>query len=113
MEDLMKKQLTRRQFLHHTTATGLTLCLGKGSLFAQESPNNKLNLGIIGTAHRADSNIKGVKGENIVALCDIDENYLAKAKEAYPGAQTYHDFRKLIEQPGLDAVVISTADHTH
>ncbi len=106
---------TRRQFLSHSaTAAGLTLILGGRRLFAKDaSPNNKLNIGVIGTAGRAASNIDGIKSQNIVAACDIDDNYLAKIQTRFPGAKTYNDFRKLLDQPGLDAVVVSTADHTH
>ena len=110
----MNSALNRRQFLRQASGTGLTLLLGKNSLFAREqSANERLNIGVIGTAHRATSNIEGIKGENIVAVCDIDETYLAKVSAEYPAARTYHDFRKLLEQRDLDAVVISTADHTH
>lgn len=77
------------------------------------SANEKLNIGIIGTAHRAGENIKGVEHENIVAICDIDEQFLAAAEQRFPGAKTYHDFRKLLEQKDIDAVVVSTADHCH
>lgn len=76
-------------------------------------PNEKLNIGVIGTANRAAANIEGVQGENIVALCDIDSAFLGKAAAKFPKAKTFTDFRKLIETPGLDAVVVSTADHTH
>lgn len=110
----MKTLQTRRQFLRNSTASGLTLWLGSRSLFGQEqSPNNKLNIGIIGTANRAAANIDGVKGENIVAVCDIDDNYLAKIQQQFPAAKTFNDFRKLLETPGLDAVVVSTPDHIH
>jgi predicted dehydrogenase len=110
----MNRPLTRRRFLRQSSTTGLGLWLGARSLFGQKkSPNERLNIGIIGTAHRAESNIKGVSAENIVALCDIDENYLGKISIEYPQARLYDDFRKLLEQPDLDAVVVSTADHTH
>jgi predicted dehydrogenase len=110
----MKSSRTRRQFLTQTSLAGLSIWAGARSLFGREiSPNERLNIGIIGTAHRAESNIKGVKSENIVAVCDIDDTYLAKISNDYPQAQMYNDFRKLVEQADLDAVVISTADHTH
>jgi hypothetical protein len=55
-----------------------------------------------------------VEGENIVAVCDIDDLLLGRASEVFSAAKTYVDFRKLLEeQRDLDAVVISTADHTH
>jgi predicted dehydrogenase len=77
------------------------------------SANEKLNIGMIGTANRAKEDLFGVKGENIVALCDVDENYLATAAKEFPMAATYTDFRRLLEQPDIDAVVVATPDHTH
>src|SRR5881628_757584 len=102
----MTRHFTRRRFLARSAAA--TVGIWATSNFALgskgESPNNKLNLGIIGTANRAAANIAGIKSEHIVALCDIDENYLAAATREFPSARTYCDFRELLEQPGLDAV---------
>ena len=80
---------------------------------ALAGPNEKLNIGIIGTSGRALGNIEGVEGQNIVAVCDIDDRLLAAAKDRFPKAVAYEDFRRLMERRDLDAVVISTADHTH
>jgi predicted dehydrogenase len=77
------------------------------------SANEKLNIALIGTANRAGQNMNGVSQENIVALCDIDGEFLAAAKQRFPAARTYNDFRKMLEQPNIDAVVVSTADHCH
>ncbi|MDB6019987.1 MAG: putative dehydrogenase [Pedosphaera sp.] len=109
-----KRSLTRRDFLHSTTlaATGFWFSL-RNPWHRRPSPNEKLNIGIIGTANRAQTNIAGVASQIIVALCDIDDNYLAAAARKFPGAATYNDFRKLLDQKNVDAVVISTADHTH
>ncbi len=113
----MKHQFSRRQFLQQASlgAAGLwiTGCASPAGKTRKLSANDKLNIGIIGTGNRARSNIKGVAEQNIVALCDIDEKFLSAAKQEFPGARTYNDYRKLLEQPGIDAVVISTADHTH
>jgi predicted dehydrogenase len=110
-------KLHRRAFLGRVAATGAAAFAApaiqiRGAV-GPKSPNEKLNLGIIGTAGRARGNIQGVQGENLVALCDIDDLLLGRASEQFPGAKTYTDFRKLLEHPGLDAVVVSTADHTH
>ncbi len=75
--------------------------------------DEKLNVGFVGVANRAASNLGGCNSENVVALCDIDENYLGKACESYPEAKRYVDFRRMLEREPLDAVVVSTADHTH
>lgn len=100
----------RRHLFKGAAAVGLTAGLGRR---AKAGPNDRLNIGVIGTSGRALGNIEGVEGENIVAVCDVDDALLARANERFSGARPFVDFRKLIEMPGLDAVVISTADHTH
>lgn len=77
------------------------------------SPNEKLNIGCIGTNHRAAEDIKEVMQENIVALCDVDDTYLAAAALKFPKAKTYNDYRKMLEQKDIDAVVVATPDHIH
>jgi predicted dehydrogenase len=78
------------------------------------SANEKLNIGIIGAGGRGAANTASVASENIVALCDVDERNLGKAGTRYPKARKYHDFRKLLdESKDLDAVVVSTTEHTH
>ncbi|NOY30351.1 MAG: Gfo/Idh/MocA family oxidoreductase, partial [Planctomycetes bacterium] len=82
---------------------------------ASNAANEKLNIACIGTANRAAVNIQGVKGENIVAICDIDSNYLSRASEQFPNAKTYVDYREMLDSLAgkIDAVVIGTADHHH
>jgi len=77
------------------------------------SANEKLNIGMIGVAHQAHYDMTNVASENIVALCDVDDSFLAGAAKKYPGPKTYEDFRRLLDQKDIDAVVIATPDHTH
>jgi predicted dehydrogenase len=77
------------------------------------SPNEKLNIGVVGVANRGGSNLRGVSGENVMALCDVDVLYLQAAKKNHPDAKTFYDFREMLEVKDLDAVVVSTADHVH
>ena len=110
----MSSQLNRRSFLKQASIGTAAVWLASHRAFSSgRSANEKLNIGVIGVANRASANLSGVKSENIVALCDIDENFLQRAAARHPQARIYRDFRKLLEQPGLDAVVVSTADHTH
>lgn len=83
------------------------------SLARRRNAADLLRIGIIGTGNRALANIEGVAHERIAALCDIDQNYLAAAHRRFPEARTFADFRKMIDAGGLDAVVVSTPDHTH
>ena len=110
----MNARSNRREFLGSTAlATAGYWIAGTATAAESTSPNEKLNIGIIGTAGRGGSNLNNVKSENIVALCDIDEKRRAKAEEAFPKAKTYVDWRKMLDQKDLDAVVISTADQVH
>ena len=110
----MKDQIKRRTFLKNSAAVGAGLVVLKsGILRAGNSPNEKLNIAVIGVAGRGGANLRGVKGENIVALCDVNAKNLSKAAEQFPQAKTYVDWRKCLEQKNIDAVVCSTTDHTH
>jgi len=111
---MMIRTASRRDFLRGVAALGAASALGPMAGRASAlGPNDKLNIGIIGTSGRALGNIEGVQGENIVAVCDIDDSLLGQASDRFPKAKTFADFRDLIGMGGLDAVVISTADHTH
>ncbi len=105
---------SRREFLKHSGAIGAGLLLGiaPSTAFTYQA-NEKLSIGIVGVANRGGDNLAGVSGQQIAALCDVDENYLGRATHQYPDAKTLHDFRKLTDVKGLDAVVISTPDHVH
>jgi len=116
------KPLTRRQFLIHATLAATVTTLG-GCVSSQTtvravprrvSPNEKLNIGIIGCGGKGWSDREGVCGENIVALCDVDEIALQRAAKKHPGAKLYRDYRRMLdEMKELDAVTISTPDHHH
>jgi predicted dehydrogenase len=108
----MASLLNRRQFLVHSGVAAAGFWLA-GRSWGKISPNEKLNLGIIGTANRAGDNLRHVSSENIVALCDVDAKLLAAACQKYPKAAAYGDFRKMLERRDLDAIVIGTPDHTH
>jgi predicted dehydrogenase len=113
----MPNRLTRRRFLQ-TTATASAALLGTGPLPAAEKkppPSERLHVGVIGVAGQGGYDLGEVAGAGaaIVALCDVDEKRAGSARERYPDAQFYTDFRRLLNQKGLDAVVIATPDHTH
>jgi len=112
----MKKTniVQRRQFLKSTAAAGMGLIiLPSGTLSGANAPSNKLNIAMIGTWGRADAHFDAVSKENVVALCDVDEDHIAHAAKRFPKAKTYIDWRKCLEQKDLDAVICCTPDHTH
>jgi predicted dehydrogenase len=76
---------------------------------------DRLNIASIGVHNRAAGNLKGVASENIVALVDIDQEFLDAAGETWPNARRYRDYRVMLEKEAekIDAVLVSTPDHTH
>ena len=112
----MKANLSRRRFLGTSAAVAGPLILPSGSLFGRKiSPNEKLNIGVIGAGGKGAADSEGVMSENIVALCDVDEGTLRDRKGRFPKAQTFSDYRVMLEKIGdkLDAVTVSTPDHHH
>ena len=105
----MNLRSTRRELL-----TASAAFFGASALSARpRSSWEKLDVGFVGIANRASSNLNGVSGENVVAICDIDERYLASVTERFPKAKVYHDYREMFDKEKLDAAVVSTADHNH
>src|SRR5215207_8615351 len=101
----MTQELTRRGFLHRGLAAGAGALLAGASEAAapRRSANEKLDIGVIGVRNQGAYNLDNVKDENIVALCDINDNYLGEAAKKFPQARTYNDFRRMLERKDLDA----------
>jgi hypothetical protein len=107
---------SRRFFLRAAALAGSAFALPSCSSAAprpKKRHDEKLKLLVIGTGGRGAGNVDGVRSEDIVAVCDIDRLQLARSAKDFPNAQQFVDFRRALELPGLDGVVISTPDHTH
>lgn len=110
----MNTSLTRRRFLVTTAkAAAATRILSYAGPAWAASPNEKLNVAVVGIHNQGRFNLDNVAHENVVALCDVDEILLAEAAKAHPKAKLFHDYRRLLEENNLDAVVVATPDHTH
>lgn len=110
----IQNRINRRTFV--TTAS--TIGVGVYSSLApaqSKSINEKLNLACIGTANRAAEDIKGVNHERIVALCDVDNNFLKKSLATFSDAKGFDDYREMLDKMAdqIDAVVVGTTDHHH
>lgn len=110
---------TRRQFIKGTSAGIALFNILPGRLLGADtkSPNEKLNYAGIGIGSQGGRDVDEVAGlgHNVVALCDVDENYAAKEFAKYPNAKRFTDYRVMLDKLGkdIDAVVIGTPDHTH
>lgn len=80
-----------------------------------QSPNNKLNIALCGVGGRGYDAVQGLKGENFVAFCDVDDERAAKTYQEFPNVPHFRDFREMLDKMGnqIDAVTVSTPDHMH
>ncbi len=105
--------MKRRDFLKG--AAGFWIAGAARGYGQSTSPNAKLNVAMVGVAGmRGADHLRGCASENIVALCDIDANFLGKAAEKLPKASTWSDFREMLDKDkSIEAVCVSTPDHLH
>lgn len=106
--------ISRRRFLAKTALIAASPFAAPAILRAR-GVSQKLNVAVIGSGGRGGSNLAAVATtENIVTLCDVNENNLGRAGAAYPMARKVVDFRKVFDHPNeFDAVIVSTCEHTH
>lgn len=99
------------------------------SVFGAHAPSNRINVGAIGTGRISrDHDMPGVWRHDharIIAVCDVDSKRVAEAKQLvndhyakktgkpYDGVTTYGDYRELLKNKEIDAVIVSTPDHWH
>lgn len=113
----IEKRLTRRDMLRLTTLAGIGVWTTAKSWGAERtgSPNEKLHVAGIGVGGMGGADIAGCAGENVVALCDVDDRHAAGSFKMFPKAKHYRDFRKMLDEMGreIDAVTVGTPDHSH
>lgn len=137
----MKKKtnsgISRRKFIQSSVKATVasTLALGgfptivPASVFGEYAPSNRINVGAIGTGRI--SRVHDMPGvwqydtARIIAVCDLDtkraddakklvnEYYTKKNGKPYDGVTAYHDYKELLANKDIDAVLISTPDHWH
>lgn len=98
--------MNRRHFLLATVAGGVR---------AQSSPQ-PVRLGVIGAGGRGTFVMQTFQKDpalKVGAICDVFEPNLENALSKAPGAKAYRDYRKLLEDREIDAVLIATPEHWH
>lgn len=109
---------SRRKFLKKTAVITAGITIIPAHVMSKPgrlAPSDKLNIAGIGIGGKGHVNLKAMSTENIVGLCDVDWKYADTCFKEFPGAKRYWDWRKMFDEMGksIDAVMISTADHTH
>ena len=108
---------TRREFLASTTAATVAALGTKLAASTVQGANDRIRVGIIGTGGRARglmNQLKDLDGVEINAICDVYEPRLLQAAEiAAPGAVRVNDYRRILDNADVDAVLIGAPDHWH
>ena len=114
---------TRRNFIKSSSLVALGMGAFPSFLSAAQmaSQNDIVNMAVIGCNGMGWSNIHShlqMNNVRCIALCDVDDSVLARRKEDYKkyrsnSITTYKDYRKLLENKDIDAVIIGTPDHWH
>lgn len=103
----------RRTFLKSAALGAGLLILPSGTRTGAAAPSNKLNIALIGADGRGRAHYEALLAENVVAICDVDEEHLDFAAQTFPDAKRYIDWRECLDHPELDAIVCCTTDQTH
>lgn len=112
----MSQTTNRRSFLFGSSVAGFGILVPGRRGWAGTGPNEALNIACIGVGGKGSSDTDQASHHGrIVAICDIDRRRLDAKGQRHKEAKKYHDFRELLHElgPRLDAVVVSTPDHTH
>lgn len=118
-------KVSRRKFLKSSGLIGMflgsfpTIFLQKIKAATGESPNDIIRIGVIGVGGRGRSlALDRLVRDRVIAVCDVDKNVLASVQKVFMEqfkreVRGYTDFRNLLEQKDIDAVIIATPDHWH
>ncbi|MCF8225052.1 MAG: Gfo/Idh/MocA family oxidoreductase [Bacteroidales bacterium] len=118
-------QQSRRSFIKRTTAVtagvGAVTVLPASTIFGKPAPSDKIGVALIGCRGRGFGSLKdhlAFDDTHCVAMCDVDSNILNDRagevqKDYGQTPELYSDYRKMLEQKDIDAVIIGTPDHWH
>ncbi|MBT5019499.1 MAG: Gfo/Idh/MocA family oxidoreductase [Planctomicrobium sp.] len=111
----------RREFLENSARNAAGLAAGTLSLGATRSPNERLQIGVIGLGSQGLELAKSVArnhNADVIAICDVDVRILATAQHELGALQKHSpviipDYEALVNRSDVDAVIVSTPDHWH
>jgi predicted dehydrogenase len=111
---------SRRRFLKAAAAVGSVALSGQPGFSQEVRPRRgrliderRIAVASFGVGGRGETNTILMVGQEIKALCDVDDTFLTSMLIHYPSTKPYFDWREVLDKVELEAVVISTPDHQH
>ena len=109
--------ISRRGFLGTSAAVGVAVATHQAvAADTESSPNDKIHVGIIGCNGMGRGNLNNCarhKDVAVTAACDVWQARLDSVKNQFPEATGYADYRELLADDNVDAVIIATPPHWH
>ena len=110
-------QNTRRGFMKSLSAAPFTFRLLPEGLARGYAANEKLNIALVGIGGRGSWFVDTIPkiGENVVAVCDVNDHRAAESLKKMAKAPRYHDYRKMLSERDkeIDAVIVAAPDYHH
>lgn len=124
IDEFLKRDINRRRFLGQGAAGAAGMAasaVGIGHAAASDARSEQVRLGVIGVRSQGKALALAAAespGVRVVSVCDVDESLRGRAAEAVAEAQHAQprqvgDFRRMLDDPEIDAVVVATPDHWH
>ncbi len=114
------KECTRRTFMKTSLAAAGSAAMASAAWSRIMGANDDIRIAVVGVRKKGMEHIQGFRklsGVRVVAICDVDTQFLdaevAKFQERSIKVETYIDYRKLLENKNIDAVVLCVPDHWH
>lgn len=113
----MKAEITRRRLIAGAAGFGAGVLILPGVNARTYAANEKLNLALAGCGNRGGNLLESFLriGDNVVVLCDVNQQRAGKTFQKAPDVPKHLDYRKMLEvnRPQIDAVLVATTDHHH
>ncbi len=118
-----RNDMSRRKFIQASGAAVATAGVFGQALAAprRQSPNDKIVFGLIGCGGMGASNMRNFMGHadvGVAAICDVDDDrmagdYITVQRKYNQKPAVYKDYRKMLEDKSIDAIIVGTPDHWH
>ncbi len=106
--------MKRRTFVKRVAVAAATTALARGASSQARSANERLTIGVVGCSRGLSvAREFAAAGANIAYVCDTDDARRERAKEVSGAPHAVTDLRRILDDPGVDAVIVAAPDHWH